>query len=252
MIVQLIATTEDLLRRLDALPPGHPDRAALRDAVISENLPMAARLAGRYTGRGEPLDDLVQIAALALVKAVDGFDPGRGVPFIGYAIPSILGGLKRHFRDTTWVMRVPRSAQELAGRVIVATDRLGHDRGRSPTTAELADHLDVTVTNLRAAVSASQVYRLVSLDTGRPDGHVVADVVGRADPHYAAVDDQLLLRSLLAALPPRERRILALRFGDEMTQSRIAAEIGVSQMQISRLLTRSLANLRAAMPDTQT
>lgn len=251
MIAQLMPTTAELLRQLHDRPPGHPDRVPLRAAVIRENLPMAARLAGRYAGRGEPLDDLVQIAALALVKAVDGFDPDRGVPFVGYAIPSIIGGLKRHFRDATWAMRIPRAAQELAANVTIATDRLGHDKGHSPTTAELADHLDVTVADLRAAVSASHAYRLVSLETGRAGGRDVADLVGRTDPHYATVDDQLLLRSLVATLPPRERRILALRFGDEMTQSRIADEIGVSQMQISRLLTRSLAHLRAAMPDTQ-
>ena len=138
-------STEELLCQRDRLPAEHPDRAKLRARAIETNLPMANRLARRYAGRGELLDDLAQVAAIALINAVDRYDPSRQVPFAGFAIPTILGALKRHFRDTTWAMRVPRPIQELARRVPAATDELGQQLGRTPTTAELADYLQVAV-----------------------------------------------------------------------------------------------------------
>lgn len=247
-IPDLTATSDELFHRLHELPPDHPARAGLRVRIIRENLPMAYRLARRYAGRGELLDDLTQVAALALVRAVDCFEPGRQVPFVGYAIPSILGGLRRHFRDSTWAIRVPRSAQELTLAARAATDELCQRRGRSPTTVELAAHLHVSVADLLAAGGVSQVYRLVSLDAPPTGGDVAGEPGGGIDPHYAAVDDRLMLRELVAALPARERRILDLRFGGEMTQAMIGHEVGLSQMQVSRLLSQSLARLRSAMP----
>ncbi|MGY0236179.1 sigma-70 family RNA polymerase sigma factor [Longispora urticae] len=244
--------TEELLRDLRALPTGHPDRAGLRSRAIEHNLPLARRLALRYVLRGEPLDDLIQVACLALIKAVDGYDPTRQIPFVGYATPTILGTLKRHFRDTTWGMRVPRAAQELARAVAVATGELGQQLGHWPTPAELAAHLHVTVESLRFALGASQAYHPASLEVLRADGEAVdlGGFLGAADPGYEAVDEDLSHQPLLArlaCLPLRERRILTLRYYDQLTQSQIAAEVGLSQMHVSRLLKLSLAQLRTGL-----
>jgi RNA polymerase sigma-B factor len=245
------ASTEQLLRRRDDLPAGHPERGRLRAWAIEQNVPLANRLARRYAGRGELVDDLAQVAALALIKAVDRYRSGEGVPFAAYAIPSILGALKHHFRDIAWAIRVPRPIQELAQDVPIATGQLSHRHGRSPTQSELADHLDVSLDQLRAAVDARHVYRLTSLNAPPPSGIGAdrIDLIGGTDPRYARVDDYLALRPLVAALPARQQRILTMRFYDHMTQTQIAAEIGLSQMHVSRLLSRSLAQLRAAMPN---
>jgi RNA polymerase sigma-B factor len=244
------ATSEQLLRRHAALAADHPDRARLRARIIEGNLPMAGRLARRYAGRGEPYDDLAQVAALALIKAVDGFDASREVPFSGYAIPTILGALRRHFRDTTWAMRVPRSAQELSSKMPAATGELSQRHGRHPTSAQLAHHLEVSVDELLATVAASRAYHLASLNAPHPgaDNIETIELIGAVDPGYAHVDDHLALQPVIAALPRRERRILTMRFYRHMTQERIATEVGLSQMTVSRLLKHALAQLRAGMP----
>jgi len=241
--------TEQLLRDLKRLPAGHPDGEALRQRAIEGNLPLAHRLAQRYAGRGEPIDDLAQVAALALVKAVEGYDPDRPTPFVSYAIPTILGALKRHFRDTAWAMRVPRSTQELVLELRVATSTLTQVHGRTPTHTELADSLGVSLNELLAAVHASEVYYLPSLNVSAAgtDGAEFIDLIGAIDPHFAGVENHLVLRPLIAALPPRERHILIMRFHDDMTQAGIAAKIGISQMHVSRLLARSLAQLRVGV-----
>ena len=243
------ATTEQLLRDRDELPSGHPARAVLRARVIEANMAMARRLARRYAGRGELLEDLVQVAALALVRAVDGYDSTRENLFVSYAIPSIVGSLKRHFRDTAWGMRVPRSTQELVLATRAASDELIQRLGRTATPVELAEHLHVTVRQVLAAQAATHAYRPQSLDAPqhRRDGGDMVDDLGSTDPRFAAVDDQLMLRTLVRALPARERRILTLRFYDEMTQGQIGTEIGVSQMHVSRLLKQTLARLQAGM-----
>jgi RNA polymerase sigma-B factor len=247
--VNTSASTEELLRQRDHLPANHPDRAKLRARAIEMNLPLARRLARRYAGRGELLEDLSQVAALALINAVDRYDPRRQVPFASFAAPTILGVLKRHFRDTTWAMRVPRSIQELARRMPAAAERLSQQLARTPSTGELAADLHATVDEVLAAVAARENYHLTSLDRPRDDSGVPAsETIGAFDRRYAAVDDHLSIQPLLARLPLRERRILALRFNDHMTQTQIATEIGVSQMQVSRLLRQSLASLRTAMP----
>jgi len=244
--------TEHLLRACRLMPPGHPDRACLRARAIEDNLPLAHRMARRYAGRGERLDDLTQVAALALITAVDGYDPAHTAPFVSYAIPTMLGALKRHFRDSAWGIRVPRSAQQVLLDLPAATADLTQVRGRSPTTAELAAYLKVSVKNLLAAMQAAQVYRLPSLNAALPgqDGNgEIGDLIGVLDPDYERVDERMSresLRSLVAALPLRERRIVVMRFYDQMTQERIAEEIGISQMHVSRLLQRSLAELRIA------
>jgi RNA polymerase sigma-B factor len=242
-------TTEQLLRDRDELPPCHPARAVLRARVIEANMAIARRLARRYADRGELLEDLVQVAALALVRAVDGYDSTRENLFVSYAIPSIVGSLKRHFRDTAWGMRMPRSTQELVLATRSASSELIQRLGRTATPTELAEHLHVTVKQVLAAQAAEHAYRPGSLDAPqyRLDGVDVADVLGTADPRLAAVDDQLTLRSLVRALPARQRRILTLRFYDDMTQAQIGTEIGVSQMHVSRLLKQTLAYLQDGM-----
>ncbi|EWM66194.1 MULTISPECIES: SigB/SigF/SigG family RNA polymerase sigma factor [Micromonospora] len=240
---------EDMLRRRAALTVDDPERVRLRNRVIEANLPMACRLARRYTGRGESYDDLAQIGALGLIKAVDGYDGGRGVPFAAYAVPTILGGIRKHFRDSAWAIRVPRPTQELGARVPEARGRLAQQHGRQPTDRELADDLEVTVAQVLAAVVALGVYRLASLNEPR----LAADRIerharsGTVDAGYAAVDDHLTLGPLLAALPPRELRILTMRFTGDLTQAQIAARVGLSQMHVSRLLKRSLAQLRTGL-----
>ncbi|MEV6521047.1 sigma-70 family RNA polymerase sigma factor [Longispora sp. NPDC051575] len=241
-------TSELLLAERAGLPEGDPRRATLRARVIEKNLPMAHQLARRYSGRGEPGDDLAQVAALALVRAVDGYDPDREVPFLGYAVPCVLGALKRHFRDSCWDIRVPRSVQELSRHVLTATSDLGHRLGRQPTPGELAAHLLVDVPTVAAALGATHSYRLASLDVPPGDAHGdLSEVLGEVDPRFAGVDDRLALGPLVEALPARERRILRMRYSREMSQSSIAAEIGISQMQVSRLLRRSLDQLRSGI-----
>jgi RNA polymerase sigma-B factor len=244
------AAAQDLLRRCAQLPAGHPDRATLRARGIEANLPLARRLAARYSGRGEPLDDLYQVAALALVKAVDGYDPNRQTAFTSYAVPTIIGALKRHFRDTTWRVQAPRRIQELAINVAPATAGLAQQLGRSPTSPELAAHLGATQEEMALALRAWQAYHPDSLDApsaAGPDRPSLADTIGAVDTRFDAVTDRHTLRQLLTALPVRERRVLALRYFGDMTQSQIAAQVGVSQMQISRLLLRALTQLRAGM-----
>jgi RNA polymerase sigma-B factor len=242
-------TTEDLLRARGRLRPGHPERDILRGRAIENNLPLAKALARRYAGRGERVEDLLQVAALALVKAVDGYDPDRTSAFVGYAVPTILGALKRHFRDSAWGMRVPRSSQELLLDLQTATAHLTQMCGRPPTSAELAARLGVDIGVLLEALKVAQVYRLASLNTpvAGDDSCELVDVIGAADPRYADVDDQLTLAPLVAALPLRERRIVTMRYYGGMTQARIGAEIGISQMHVSRLLRKALIQLRVGL-----
>jgi RNA polymerase sigma-B factor len=245
----VLPTSEELLRRRWNLPVGHPDRAAIRARIVEAYLPLARRLARRYGGTGESFQDLAQVAALALVKVVDGYDPDRQVPFVGYAVPSIIGALKRYFRESAWAMRVPRGTKALVVQLRTATDDLSKLRGQPPTPAELAAHLHVQVEEVWAATLAAQAYRLESLDARRvrDDDHPGGDTLGAMgaiEPRYEQVDDELTVRALMAALPARERQILTMRFYQEMTQASIATELGLSQMHISRLLRKTLNRLR--------
>ena len=242
-------TCEELLRRRSDLPIGHPDRATIRAEVVEEYLPMARRLARRYGGTGELSEDLAQVAALALVTVVDRYDPDRRVPFVGYAVPTIIGALKRYFRDSTWAMRVPRGTKAAVLQLRTAAADLSHLRGRPPTPTELAAHLHVRVDDVWAATLAAQAYRLESLDAARmrDDDHPGGDTLvalGAIEARYAQIDDELAVGAVMAGLPARERRILTMRFYDEMTQASIAAELGLSQMHVSRLLRQTLTRLR--------
>ncbi|MEU8080490.1 SigB/SigF/SigG family RNA polymerase sigma factor [Catellatospora citrea] len=245
-----VRSTEQLLQDRAELPVAHPERARIRARVIVENLPLARRLARRFAGRGEHLEDLTQVAALALIKAVDGYDPRREIPFTAYAVPVILGAVKRHFRDAAWGMRVPRAVKEMGQVVAVAASELSQQRGRTPAAADIADHLDVALADVLTAVGSRQAYRVISLNTP-PAGSTGADLIeriGDVDARYQAVEERMTLRPVLAAIPPRERRILAMRIYGRMSQAEIAAEIGLSQMHVSRLLKQTLDRLRAAIP----
>jgi RNA polymerase sigma-B factor len=237
-----------LLARLGRLAAGDAGWVAVRAEVIEWFLPLAVHLARRFSGRGEPLADLTQVAVIGLIRAVDRFDPDRGVPFACYATPTIVGSIKRHFRDSTWGVRVPRQMQELMPQLGAATEELAQALQRSPTTVELAARLDVRPEDVRAARLSANAYRPISIDRplGR-DGSGLIDVVGDLDPRIDAADSHEALRLGLAALPARDRRIIGLRFFANMTQTQIGAELGISQMHVSRLLTKALAQLRAAM-----
>lgn len=246
----LTDSAADLLNAMAALPAGHPSRAALRDRAIEAWLPLANHLAHRYSGRGEPTDDLAQTAAVGLIKAIDKFDPSRGVDFAGYAIPTIIGELKRHFRDRTWDIRVPRRLQELRLAISDANSSLLQTLGRSPTVADIAAHLKLTEEEVLEGLEGARAYNAVSLSTPTGDGDratELGDMLGGEDSEFELAELRVALGPALATLDEREQKILTLRFYGNLTQSQIAEQIGVSQMHVSRLLARTLAQLRQAL-----
>jgi RNA polymerase sigma-B factor len=230
---------QDLLRRIHL----HADSRA-RDELAEHMLPLARALAARYVGRGEPLDDLVQVACVGMMKAIDGFDLSREVRFSSYATPTVLGEIKRHFRDRTWSVRVPRGMQELQLQVARERDRLTHERGRSPTVQELAAALDAPFEEVLATIESASARRARSLEEPTGEDVTLADSLGAHDPELERAEIRALLDGALDVLRPREREVLRLRFADDLTQSEIAEVIGVSQMQVSRLIRQSLARLR--------
>lgn len=215
-----------------------------RDDVVAAHAGLARSLAARYAERGESLDDLTQVAYIGLVKAVDRFDLERGVQFSTYATATILGEIKRHFRDSRWKMRVPRSVQELYLRVKAALDTLSLELGRSPTIAEIAHFAGATTEAVVEAMEAGRTFHMTSLDAPRDDEGSDGIEIATLDPSMVDVVEREALTSLIDRLPPREQEILRLRFEHDLTQSEIAARIGVSQMQVSRLLARTLDQLR--------
>jgi RNA polymerase sigma-B factor len=226
----------------------HGRDAGLREQLVAAHIGLAEYLARRFANRGEPLDDLVQVASLGLLKAVDRFDPERGVEFSTYATHTIVGELKRHFRDKGWAIRAPRRMQELYLRLGKVVATLGQELGRSPTIAELATEVKVSEEEVLEALEAGQAYRSTSLDapTGNEEGETLATRIGGEDPSLEDAESRATLSPLLAQLPPRERLILHMRFFDGLTQSEIATRLGISQMHVSRLLARSMAQLRSA------
>jgi RNA polymerase sigma-B factor len=238
---------------LASVEPDSPEHAALREKLITGHLPIADHIARRFANRGETHDDLLQVATLGLVKAVDRFDPARGVDFLYYAVPTIMGEVRKHFRDTGWAIRVTRRQQELHLKVGRATSELAQILGRAPTASQLAAHLDIPVDDVYDGLDAANVYRCQSLDAALDadsDGDTtIGDRIGVEDHAMACVEDQLTLRPLIEALPARERRILMLRFYGNMTQTRIARELGISQMHVSRLLAKTLKDLRSTMDE---
>jgi RNA polymerase sigma-B factor len=239
-----------MLIELQSLAPAAPARARLRQQVIELALPLAGQLARRYANRGQSADDLLQVASLGLVKAVDGYDPDLGHRFIAYAVPTIVGELRRYFRDKTWGVRAPRRLQELRMDLVKAAETLTAVLDRSPTIAELAEYLDASEEEIIEAETAARGYRPTSLSQplgDQPEAGELVDVLGADDADLELVDLHVSLPPLLAALPARERRIIALRFFGNLTQAEIARQVGISQMHVSRLLTRSLATLRTAL-----
>jgi RNA polymerase sigma-B factor len=223
---------------------------AARVALVERFLPMAKMLARRYNGGGEPLEDLVQVASLGLLKAIDRFDPERGTAFSTFAVPTILGELKRHFRDKGWSLRVPRDLQELAARVERANELLVSELRRAPTASEIADRLQISVEQVVEAHQAAAAYRADSLDRfssddDQDDRHPI-DSLGGEDPGYRQAEHSATLGSLMSVLSDREREILTLRFAEDLTQSEIGDRVGLSQMHVSRLLRRAVSQLREA------
>lgn len=215
----------------------------LRDRLVEEHQSIAQACARRFASRGEPLDDLVQVAMLGLVKAVERFDPAKGIPFAGFAVPTITGELRRHFRDTTWAVHVPRRAKDLHVRLPAALERLRNDLGRPPTPDELAEDLSCSPEEVLDALDAGAAYRTASTDT--PEGAHAAALSGSAIGGGLANEDRVLLEQLLMSLPERQRKIVWLRFFEDLSQSEIAAIVGTSQVHVSRLLRDALRTLQA-------
>jgi RNA polymerase sigma-B factor len=222
----------------------------LRDSLVEEHVGLAEYLARRFADRGESFDDLRQVALVGLLKAVERFEPDRGLRFSTFATPTIVGELKRHFRDRGWALRVPRRIQELHLQLVKVVGTLSQELGRSPTPDEIARRTGTRVEDVLEAMEAGGVYRLASLDAALANEERTSlDLsarLGEDEPEFEGVEQREELADLLSNLPPRERRIVYLRFFDGLTQSEIATEVGISQMHVSRLLTKSLESLRSA------
>lgn len=216
----------------------------LRDELVTEHIGLARRLAHRFANRGEPYDDLVQVGSIALIKAVDRFDPDRGVEFTTYATGTVIGELKRHFRDKGWAVRAPRRIQELYLELGHTIDALSQELGRPPTVSELAESIGVSQDAILEAIEAGQGYRSSSIDAPGQRDETLADRLGSDDAGVAVVDERSVLAPALATLPERQQQVVRLRFIEGLTQSEIASRVGISQMHVSRLLAQSLARIR--------
>ncbi|WP_059010356.1 RNA polymerase sigma factor SigF [Streptomyces specialis] len=246
---QARALTQALFERLACCEPGTAEHARVRGALVEANLPLVRYIAARFRGRDEPMEDIVQVGTVGLIHAIDRFDRERGVQFPTFAMPTIVGEIRRYFRDGVRGVHVPRRTHELWARVRATTEELTAALGRTPTTAEIAGRLSVPEEDVRASAEATRAYRVCSLDAGdeRDEGGPgLADRLGYEDPGLAGVEHRALVRHLLVQLPEREQRILLMRYYRNLTQSQISAELGLSQMHVSRLLARSVTRLRAA------
>ena len=228
----------------------HEGDIAAREALVERFLPLARQLARRYQRGGEPLDDLIQVASLGLLKAIDRFEPDRPTAFSSFAVPTILGELKRHFRDRGWSVRVPRDLQEMSVRVEKVADTMARQLGRAPTPAEIAEEVGTTTERVLEAREAAGAYRAVSLDRPREEdddaGEGIGAVYGIEDPGFGLAEDAATVERLMTVLTDREREVLRLRFLEDLTQSEIGARIGVSQMHVSRLIRQAIERLRTA------
>jgi RNA polymerase sigma-B factor len=219
---------------------------AAREVLVQRYTPLTRGLARRYGRSSEPFEDLLQVALLGLLKALDRFDTDRGHAFASFAVPTILGEMRRYFRDSGWAIHVPRGAQECALKVRDAQERLANERGHAPTVNELAEYLELDIEDVIDALQALQAYETLSLDAPRPgiDDDPYGETFGREDERYELVELDATVTAVLEHIPPRERLILRMRFLDDLTQTEIAERVGISQMQVSRLLRRSLEQLR--------
>jgi RNA polymerase sigma-B factor len=231
-----------------------PARLEARDGLVALHLPLVEHCARRFRNRGEPFEDLVQVGTIGLIKSIDRFEVDRGVEFSTYATPTIIGEIKRHFRDKGWAIRVPRRLQELRMQIGATTAELTQTLGRSPTPRELAEALDCSVEEIVEGIESSNAYSTLSLDasddSGDDGGVSMLDMMGLDDDELEQIEIRESIKPLLEALPSREKRILLLRFFKNKTQSEIAAEIGVSQMHVSRLLSRTLDQLRTSLQES--
>lgn len=247
--------TEDaveLIRALAGTSPADPARKELRGRAIEAWVPLARHLARRYVGRGEPADDLVQVAVVGLIKAVDRYDAGHGVDFAAFAIPTVLGELKRHFRDRAWAIRVPRRLQELRMAITAANNDLSHTLGRAPSVADIAARLGVSEEEVLEGLEGARAYSTTSLSTpvsGDGDAPELGDMFGTDDHGFELAELRIALGPAMATLTEREQTILSLRFYGNRTQTEIARQLGISQMHVSRLLTKALGRLRLLMDD---
>jgi RNA polymerase sigma-B factor len=220
-----------------------------RDALVQRFMPLARNLARRYNRSSEPFEDLMQVASLGLLKALDRFDPDRGHPFPSFAVPTILGEMRRYFRDCGWSLHVPRGDQERALKVRDAQETFANEHGRAPTVNQLAEYLELDTEQVINALQAVQAYDALSLDAPRPgaedDAVTYGDAIGQEDGRYELVELDATVVTALEHIPARERLMLHMRFIEDLTQTEIAARVGISQMQVSRLLRRSLDQLRA-------
>ena len=238
------ATDRDLLRRYH-----EEGDASAREVLVERHLPLVRSLARRYAGRGESLDDIEQVGAVGLIKAIDRYELSREVALTTYATPNVVGEIKRHFRDKGWAIRVPRALQELNGKMGPTIERLTSKLGRSPSIAEIAGEFKTTTEQVVEAMEAGSAYAPLSLSAG-PSGDEELDpmeTIGSTDAGYERTDDRASLEPALAALPDREREILRMRFEDGLTQTQIAERVGISQMHVSRLIRRSLERMRSQL-----
>ncbi|WP_330255939.1 RNA polymerase sigma factor SigF [Nocardia sp. NBC_00565] len=240
---------EPLFTELAELDTDDPHRVALRKELISRCLPLAEHIARKFAGRGENFDDLLQIARVGMVAAVDRFDPDHGASFLAFAVPTIMGEVRRHFRDHTWSVRVPRRLKEIQQTIVPAMDRLSQRLGRTPTAAEIAEELGVDLVEVTQALIARNGYRTSSIDayTGGDSEYAptsLLDTLGAEQSEFRTVEDCLVVKPLIAALPERDRQVLMMRFFESQSQIQIAESLGVSQMQVSRILARLLSSLR--------
>ncbi|MEU3273958.1 SigB/SigF/SigG family RNA polymerase sigma factor [Saccharomonospora sp. NPDC006951] len=227
-----------------------PRRSRLRDELVTGHLPLAEHIAQRFSGRGVAKEDLVQVARVGLINAVDRFDPERGSDFLSYAVPTVMGEVRRHFRDTGWVIRVPRRLKELHLSINNASTQLSQKLGRAPTPSEIAQQLGLTPEEVYEGLEAGNAYHSMSLDevlAGDTENLALGDTLGVDDAGLEGVENHETLQPLVRELPERERTILALRFVHNMTQTQIAERIGISQMHVSRLLARTLDRLREGL-----
>ncbi|HUY30151.1 MAG TPA: SigB/SigF/SigG family RNA polymerase sigma factor [Acidimicrobiales bacterium] len=234
------AVGDDRLRRYAATRD-----TELRNEIVTSYLGLVDALARRFAHRGEPVDDLVQVGAVGLINALERFDPDLGFEFSAFATKTVIGEMKRHFRDKGWSVRAPRRVQELYLRIGTTVEELSQQLGRAPTVRELAAETDSSEEDVLEALEAGHSYRATSIDVQGPGGETIASRLGTSDREFARAERRISLVPLLERLPERERLILRLRFVDDLTQTEIAARVGISQMHVSRLISRSLASLRA-------
>ncbi|MDF3337234.1 RNA polymerase sigma factor SigF [Mycolicibacterium septicum] len=236
-----------MFRELGGLPEDSPAYERQRERIVARCLPLADHIARRFDGRGEPREDLIQVARVGLVNAVNRFDVDAGSDFVSFAVPTIMGEVRRHFRDNSWSVKVPRRLKELHLRLGAATAELSQRLGRAPTASELAVELDMDREEVLEGLVAGSSYNTLSIDSGGggdEEAPAIVDTLGDVDTGLDQIDNRETLRPLLAQLPERERTVLVLRFFESMTQTQIAERVGVSQMHVSRLLAKSLARLR--------